>query len=130
MPFLFVMRRGRDFSHPSLSFILRNPGFLAFVPHTAGLFAFARSDTLQIPQPNGYFFKYQKRHLKKYMRRGRDLNPRGVFTPARFRVVCLRPLSHPSKKHYSTPERNRTLIFPLGRDCSHPLSYGGNTTSL
>lgn len=31
------------------------------------------------------------------LRRGRDLNSRGTFIPARFRVVCLRPLSHPSR---------------------------------
>ena len=36
-----------EFPHPSLSLLLRNPGFLTFVSRAARLFACARSDTLR-----------------------------------------------------------------------------------
>ena len=50
-----------------------------------------------IQKTKALFLLYKKEALFEKMRRGRDLNSRGDFSPARFRVVCLRPLSHPSK---------------------------------
>ncbi len=35
-----------------------------------------------------------------FLRRGRDLNPRGACAPAAFRERCLRPLSHLSREPY------------------------------